>query len=97
MKIIFTWLWNILKSIWMFFEKYGFTIFAICSFIMCIVTIILDLIIFVRKLKEDKNLSYAKIKEEVMHELGLHASPDNDFDSNDSDSSDVVENDDLPL
>ncbi len=96
MKTIFTWIWNILKNIWMFFEKYGFTIFAICTFIMCIVTIILDVILFVRKLKEDKNLSYAKIKEEVMHDLDLHGSPSDDFDNNnDSDLSN--ENDDLPL
>lgn len=75
MKQVFNWIWDILKNIWLFFEKYGFTIFAICTLIMCIVTIVLDVILFVRKLKEDKNLSYAKIKEEVMHELGLHSSP----------------------
>lgn len=96
MKTIFTWIWNILKTIWIFFEKYGFTIFAICTFIMCIVTIILDVILFVRKLKEDKNLSYAKIKEEVMHELNLHASPLDDFDNN-NESDLSSENDDLPL
>ncbi len=69
MKIIFSWIWNILKSIWLFFEKYGITIIAICSAIVCIVTIVLDVILFFRKLKEDKNLSYAKLLEEVYHDL----------------------------
>lgn len=69
MKIIFSWIWNILKSIWLFFEKYGIIIIAICSAIVCIVTIVLDVILFFRKLKEDKNLSYAKLLEEVYHDL----------------------------
>lgn len=80
------WIFNLLKQIWLFFERYGITILAICSALVCVVTLILDGILFFRKLKENKNLSYAKLKEEIMHEL-----------SRKEEDTEDVENDDLPL
>lgn len=69
MKGIFDFIINTVKALWTFFEKNGITIIAISTSFMCVVTIILDVIIFLKKLREDKNLSYAKLYEEIMHQV----------------------------
>lgn len=95
MKVIFEFILNILKGLWSFFEKNGITIIAISTSLMCIVTIILDVIIFMKKLKEDKNLSYAKLYEEILHQIT------NDENSNGSgeknEEHDDVETNDVPF
>lgn len=96
MKVIFEFILKLLKNIWLFFERYGITIIAIATAIICIFTIIFDLIIFFKKLHEDQNLSFARLKEEIMHELMINdkfeGSSEDKIDENDD-----IEDDDLVI
>lgn len=58
-----------LKSIWLFFEKYGITIIAVCTALMTISYIIISISFILKKRKENKNIPYAKILEEAFHEM----------------------------
>lgn len=75
-----------LKSILLFFEKYGITIIAVGTVIMTVSYIIISISFVLKKRKENINIPYAKILEEAFHEMNkTEEEKDKDLDNSSDD------------